>query len=59
VSAYDWRRLAELHAPKTTEEIAQAAKDLADRGYSDHTVAQILRIDVIAARQMIGDRAPA
>lgn len=47
---------AQQNAPKTPAEVAAAACELANRGFSDHTVAAILRIDVEAIRQMIGER---
>jgi hypothetical protein len=47
---------ANQHAPKTKEEIETAARQLADQGYSDHTIAAILKIDVNGIRQMLGER---
>lgn len=46
---------AEKHTPKTAEEIQAAARELAKQ-YSDHAVAAILKMDVDAVRQMIGER---
>jgi transposase len=54
-----YRDRAQMHAPKTADEIERAAKDLAASGYSDHTVAAILNVDVAAVRQMIGERTAA
>jgi len=48
------QQLAELHAPKTSAEIERAAREMVANGYSDHTIAAILRIDVSAIRQMLG-----
>jgi hypothetical protein len=50
----DYRARAEEHMPKTPAEIAATARDLVSQGYSDHTAAAILKIDVAAVRQMIG-----
>jgi hypothetical protein len=47
---------ADRHAPATAEEIAAAAHSLACQGFSDHTVAAILKLDVAAVRQLIGQR---
>jgi len=52
----DYRARAEQHAPKTPAEVAATARNLASQGFSDHTVAAILKIDVQSARQMIGQR---
>jgi hypothetical protein len=41
-------------APRTSAEIAAAAKTLSAEGHSDHAVAAILAIDVCFARQLIG-----
>jgi hypothetical protein len=49
-----YRDRAQAHAPKTAEEIERAARDLAASGFSDHTVATILKVDVNALRQMLG-----
>lgn len=54
-----YRDRAEKYAPKTAEEIALAARDLAASGYSDHTVSAILKLDVNAVRELIGQRAQA
>jgi hypothetical protein len=54
-----YRDRAEAHAPKTAAEIERAARDLAASGFSDHTVAAILKLDVSAIRQMLGGRANA
>jgi hypothetical protein len=50
---------AQAHAPKTAVEIERAARDLFASGFSDHTVAAILKLDVSAIRQMLGERANA
>jgi hypothetical protein len=47
---------AQTHAPKTAAEIERAARDLAASGFSDHTVAAILKLDVSAIRQLLGER---
>jgi hypothetical protein len=52
-----YRDRAEKHAPKTPQEVARAAQDLAASGYSDHTIASILKADVNAIRRLIGERA--
>ena len=46
---------AERHRPTSPEEIARAARELTGRGYSVHTVAAILRLDVTAVRVMLGE----
>ena len=48
------RDRAMQHAPKTREEIARAARELSDAGYSNHTVASILKVSVEAVKQMLG-----
>jgi hypothetical protein len=50
----EYRRRAEEHAPKTPAEVAQSARDLIKQGFSDHTVAAILKLDIDSVRQMIG-----
>lgn len=50
----EYRRRAEEHAPKTPAEVAQTARNLLKRGFSDHTIASILKIDVNAVRLMLG-----
>jgi hypothetical protein len=52
----DYQRRAEEHAPKTPAEVAQCARDLIKQGFSDHTIASILKIDVNAVRLMLGPR---
>jgi hypothetical protein len=49
-----YRDKAERHAPKTPQEVTAAAKDLAASGFSDYTVAAVLKLDVNVVRQMIG-----
>lgn len=49
-------RRAEIHKPKTPAEMARAAHDLVRRGFSDHTIAAILKLDVNMVREMIGER---
>jgi hypothetical protein len=56
MSTPEYRARAELHAPKTTEQIETAARELADEGHGDYDIAWILGIDVAAARKLIGDR---
>ena len=51
-----YRDRAEKHAPKTAEEIAAAARDLAASGYSDHTISAILKLDVNGVRELVGQR---
>ena len=55
----NYRERAEQFAPKTAEEIQQAACKLADEGFGDFDIAFILGIDVAAARKLIGERKPA
>jgi SOS response regulatory protein OraA/RecX len=50
------RARAEANAPKSPEEVAAAARDMASRGYSDDVIASVLRIDMAAVRQMLGER---
>lgn len=50
------RRRAEAHRPRTPDEVAAAARDMAARGFGDHTVAHVLNLDVAAVRRLIGDR---
>lgn len=50
-----YRDRAQAHAPKTAEEIERAATDLVASGFSDHTVAAVLRMDVNAVRQLLGE----
>ena len=56
MSGAEYVARAMAHAPKTAEEIMQAAKDLAAAGFSDYTVAAILRADVNVVRRLIGER---
>jgi hypothetical protein len=51
-----YREKAERYAPKTPKEVARTARDLAASGFSDYTVAAILKLDVNVVRQMIGQR---
>ena len=44
------------HAPKAPAEIAAAARRLSADGFSDHTVAAILKLDVIVVRSIVGER---
>lgn len=53
----DYRERAEAYKPRTAAEIEHAARDLAAQGFGDYTIAHVLRLDVNAIRQMIGDRA--
>jgi hypothetical protein len=53
------RDQAERYAPKTPEEGAAAARDLASSGYTDSTIGAVLKLDVNAVRQMLGDRSRA
>jgi hypothetical protein len=53
---HDYRVRAEAHMPKSIDEVQAAARQLAAQNFSDHTVAAILKIDVHAVRQMIGER---
>jgi hypothetical protein len=45
------------HAPKTSEEIKTAARDLLASGHTDYDIAEILRIDVSFIRRLLGMRA--
>jgi hypothetical protein len=57
-SAIFYRDRSQQYAPRTPDETAQAAHALAADGFSDSTIAAILRLDVAAVRQLIGQRAP-
>jgi hypothetical protein len=48
------RERAEMHRPKTLEDIELAARALAAQGYSPYTVAAILKMDVLVVREMLG-----
>jgi hypothetical protein len=50
-----YRERAEMHKPKTPEEIQRTAQDLAAQGFGDYTIAHVLAMDVNAVRQMIGE----
>jgi hypothetical protein len=54
LNGVDYAARAQRHAPKTAEQILAAARRLAREGHTDHTIAQILRLDVQAVRQLIG-----
>lgn len=54
MSDSEYRRRAEEHAPKTPAEVVQTARNLLKQGFSDHTIASILKIDVNAVRVMLG-----
>ena len=42
------------HAPRTVDQIVKAVREMAAAGHSDHTIAQVLHLDVNAVRQLIG-----
>jgi hypothetical protein len=50
------RDQAQMHAPKSPEETAVAARDLAQSGFSNWTISCILRLDIGAVRQLVGER---
>lgn len=52
----NYRERAARYAPKTSEEIQQAACKLADEGFGDFDIAFILGVDVAAARKLIAER---
>ena len=52
----EYAERAQRHAPKTAAEIAATARDLATQGFSDHTIAAILKMDVNAMRAMLGPK---
>jgi hypothetical protein len=43
-------------SPKTSEQISSSARELSAQGFSDYSVAAILKIDVDFARRLIGER---
>lgn len=49
-----YRDRANLYKPKTSSEIAAAAKDLAAQKFGDHTISHILKIDVNLVRMIVG-----
>lgn len=51
----DYRQRAELHRPKTSDELAAAARNMARDGYGDYTIASALLVDVMTARRLIGE----
>lgn len=51
-----YRDRSQKYAPKTAEEVMRAAADLAASGYTDHTIASVLKLDVSTIRQMLGQR---
>ncbi len=53
----NYRARAQAHAPITVDAVSRAARELAQQGHSDHTIAAILRLDIVSARQMIGPQA--
>ena len=52
----DYSARALEHAPQSPQEVADAARELAGRGFSDHTVAAVLKLDVMMVRRLIGER---
>jgi hypothetical protein len=51
----DYLARTQQHAPKTRQEIEAAARELAARGFSDHAVAAILKMDVTGIRRILGE----
>jgi hypothetical protein len=51
-TAYSYKALE--HAPRTMDQIEKAVREMAAAGHSDHTIAQVLHLDVNAVRQLIG-----
>ena len=50
-----YRERAEAFAPKTAEEIARTARQLAANGFSDSTIGAILKIDTSSVWQLLGE----
>lgn len=50
-----YRERAERHAPRTVEELRDAARGMLRDGMSDHGVAAALGVDVNAVRRLVGE----
>ena len=46
------------HRPQTREEMRAAARELRDRGYSDHAIAAATSLSVEQIRRMLGEAPP-
>ena len=55
-SFQDYRALAREHAPKTPEQIARAAHELAAAGLGDYDIADILQENVNSVRRLLAER---
>ena len=51
----DYQDRAERFAPKTLEEIRDAARQMLRDGLGEHSVADALQLDVNAVRRLIGE----
>lgn len=51
----DYQDRAERFAPKTIDEIRDAARAMLHDGMSDHGIAAALKMDVNAVRRLIGE----
>jgi hypothetical protein len=46
---------SKAHTPKTAEAVRKAARSLLARGFGDHDIAAVLRLDVQQVRWLVGD----
>lgn len=54
MSAQDYAARAQINAPRTPAEVAEAARQLLRDGHTDSTIAQILGLDVEQIRRLLG-----
>lgn len=58
-SAFDYRRLAELHRPTNPASIAKEVRRLATQGLTPTDISTALRIDLVQVRQLLSAVEPA
>ena len=51
----DYAARAQAHAPRTVEDLREAARGMLRDGHGAATIAQALQLDVHAVRQLIGN----
>lgn len=52
----NYSNLASQFRPRTQEAMARAVHDLAERGFSDHTIAAITCLSTSIVREILGER---
>ncbi len=51
----DYRERAIANAPRTVDELREAARQMAQSGLGEHTIAEALHLDVAAVRGLLGN----